>query len=484
MSSLTFQTSYPIDDLPQQLREPIREVERFVQAPLPLVAASALSTLSMVGQGILDVQLPIGTVVPTSLNFLSIAESGERKTTLDHFFADTVRKFQEQQDIIAQKRMREYKHDLDMWALRGKTLKSQYSKAVRQSQDTHNIEHCLAVHHDKKPLAPKHFRQLYVDTTIQALLRGLYHDWPCATLLSSEGALVLKKLGSNEQSQLNALWDGQAIDYKRVSTDSFTLRNARVNLSLMVQPAPFWHFIKRNQQAARDSGFLARMLLAYPESTQGSRETNVGERNMPFLDAYHQRLEEMLEQAISMEKRITMQMTAPAQQEWYRYVGEMERYIGPGFTYSDIKDFVSKLSNHAARLAALIHYFVEKNDQISLQSMKAAIGVCNWHATEFRRLLGEQAPLEQQKESAEKLMQWLLKLFSGSDYYASYGIDKQFIEQRGPSCVRRAKFLNPVLEQLCDEQKIRYEVHAGSKRIFLNPCGALGIASQTSGNFI
>ena len=155
MSSLTFQTSYPIDDLPQQLREPICEVERFVQAPLPLVAASALSTISMVGQGILDVQLPTGTVVPTSLNFLSIAESGERKSTLDNLFTDAIRKFEQQQDLIAKDKFSEYKHDLEMWKFHEKSLKKQYSKAASQNHDSHNIEHCLAVHHDKKPLAPR-----------------------------------------------------------------------------------------------------------------------------------------------------------------------------------------------------------------------------------------------------------------------------------------------------------------------------------------
>ncbi|MGJ7575117.1 DUF3987 domain-containing protein [Variovorax sp. RB2P76] len=44
---------------------------------------AALSALSAASQGLVDVLLPTGQLRPVSTNFLTIAESGERKSAVD-----------------------------------------------------------------------------------------------------------------------------------------------------------------------------------------------------------------------------------------------------------------------------------------------------------------------------------------------------------------------------------------------------------------
>ena len=43
---------YPVDALPPMLRDAVREAQAFVQAPMALVACSALAVLSVASQGL------------------------------------------------------------------------------------------------------------------------------------------------------------------------------------------------------------------------------------------------------------------------------------------------------------------------------------------------------------------------------------------------------------------------------------------------
>jgi putative DNA primase/helicase len=61
----------------------VEEVSRYVQAPLPLVASSALASVSLATQAHVDAQRDEKLQGPTSLYMLTIAASGERKSTCD-----------------------------------------------------------------------------------------------------------------------------------------------------------------------------------------------------------------------------------------------------------------------------------------------------------------------------------------------------------------------------------------------------------------
>jgi putative DNA primase/helicase len=67
------------------VRNAVEEVQGFTKAPTPLVASSALAALSVAAQAHGDVQRAEKLTGPTSLFILTIADSGERKSTCDSF---------------------------------------------------------------------------------------------------------------------------------------------------------------------------------------------------------------------------------------------------------------------------------------------------------------------------------------------------------------------------------------------------------------
>ena len=81
---------YPIDALPSGIGEAVREVLEFTQCPPALAACSALSALSMAGQHSANVSRAEGLISPVSLYTLAIAESGERKSSVDKHFTSAI----------------------------------------------------------------------------------------------------------------------------------------------------------------------------------------------------------------------------------------------------------------------------------------------------------------------------------------------------------------------------------------------------------
>jgi putative DNA primase/helicase len=82
---------YPVDVLPSLMRDAVKEVQSFVQAPAVLVACSALAALSLAAQGLVNVRRDQQLVGPISVYLLSVADSGERKTTCDAMFCRALR---------------------------------------------------------------------------------------------------------------------------------------------------------------------------------------------------------------------------------------------------------------------------------------------------------------------------------------------------------------------------------------------------------
>lgn len=75
----------------------ILDVHEQTKAPLPLILNSALSASAIACQGVINVEKPLGGISPVSLINISIASSGERKTTVDKLFMEPIYRFESEQ---------------------------------------------------------------------------------------------------------------------------------------------------------------------------------------------------------------------------------------------------------------------------------------------------------------------------------------------------------------------------------------------------
>jgi 5S rRNA maturation endonuclease (ribonuclease M5) len=100
---------YPKEYLPQIIKDAVDEVAAFVQSPYSMLASSAISAISLACQALFDVQRSDKLKGPCSSYFLTIAESGERKSTGEGFFTESIREYERNQADIAKPYIKEFK---------------------------------------------------------------------------------------------------------------------------------------------------------------------------------------------------------------------------------------------------------------------------------------------------------------------------------------------------------------------------------------
>jgi hypothetical protein len=69
-------TEFPMDALPNILKNSVLAIYDKTQAPIAICAQSVLAAITLAAQGLADVKLPMGLVKPISNYFITVAESG------------------------------------------------------------------------------------------------------------------------------------------------------------------------------------------------------------------------------------------------------------------------------------------------------------------------------------------------------------------------------------------------------------------------
>ncbi|MGZ4993412.1 MAG: DUF3987 domain-containing protein, partial [Methylobacter sp.] len=146
---------YPIDALPDVIRAAAEEVAGFVKAPFPLVAGSALGALSLAIQAHCDIKRAERLTGPIGLFMLSIADSGERKTTCDGFFTSAIRQYEAEQAELAAPLLKDHAAAMAAWNAQREGILSAIKEAGKKGTDAGNLRDDLtALEHDK-PEAPR-----------------------------------------------------------------------------------------------------------------------------------------------------------------------------------------------------------------------------------------------------------------------------------------------------------------------------------------
>jgi putative DNA primase/helicase len=322
-----------------------------------------------------------------------------------------------------------------------------------------------------KPIPPRVPKLIYSDATPEALTYSLAKQWPSGGVISSEAGSVFGGHGMGTESvmrnlaTLNQLWDGATLPVERRSSESFTVRGARLTMALQVQESTIRAFFANTKGLARGTGFLARFLVSWPESTQGTRHFTEAPANWPSLAAFHERLTDILNQPAPMDTEgaltpAMLTLAPDAKAAWVKFHDDIESELATGGELSDVRDVASKTADNAVRLAALFHTFSGSTGPIDLKAMASASLVAAWHLYEARRFLGEMA-MPAELANAGRLEAWML------DYCKREQTDHvptRVIQQRiSPICLRNKTTFTEALNELAELGRARL-VQDGKKR--------------------
>jgi putative DNA primase/helicase len=464
---------YPVDALPASIRAAVAEVADFVRAPVALVAASALAAVSLAVQAHADVQRAEGLAGPSGLFLLTIADSGERKSTADKYFTEALRQYETEQAEAAKPIIATYRADLEAWEAKRQGLKDKLRQLAKDGKPSHEVEQSLRALQAEQPEKPRIPRLLYQDATPEALAHNLATGWPSGGVLSAEGGAILGAHGMQKETALrnlallNTLWDGGTLRVDRKTSEGFTVEGARLTMGIQAQESALRDFIAKTGTLARGTGFFARFLFAWPESTQGTRFFTEPPQNRPALTAFNQRLSVILRQEVALDRGglapSMLILSHEAKALWVRFHDAIEEELGGGGDLEYLRDVASKAADNVARMAALFHIFEGRTGAIAADCIESAMQIVTWHLNEARRFLGALAAPPELAD-AVRLDRWLI------GYCRREGcpsVSTRTIRQYGP--LRDKEAIDASLTELTDLGRVRLVAEGRKLKIVISP---------------
>ena len=403
---------YPTEALSPKLHGAALAIVDKVQIPAAIAANSVIAAAALAVQAYIDVELPTGEVIPTSLFMTTVAASGDRKSSADKLALRAVR---EREKEMREEHAREQTSFAADKAAYDATRKKAVSGNKQRSEIREAIEAC-----GREPVAPPTPLLTTDEGTLQGLQKLFAEGMPSLGLFSDEGGQCLGGYAMSEENRgqtgaaLSKLWDGAPI--KRVrGTDQVTfLPGRRLSVHLMIQP----RIAKRlfGDPDLKDQGLLSRILVCQPLSMKGTRAwRDPGANSRTALDIYDARIYKLLSEPMPMERETrelrprAIPLSADARIMFISFHDAVELEMRPGGAFEDIAGFAGKLPEHAARLAAVMSFFEDRTTtEISPNALSAGIKVAKFHAEEALRVVGL-GTADDDSDNAQTLITWIRK---------------------------------------------------------------------------
>lgn len=450
---------FPFHVLAPSLQEVIQRVHAETQAPIHLIASSLLGTMALSCQDLYDVEPKTNMRYPISLYQMILAESGERKSTVDRRLMQSIRNLETKWETEYQTQISNYQTDLSISEVQYQALRKKLQQDTKKGEDPEKTIKALIHCSNAKPKEPVRKRVVINDITPAAIKRELGTGWPSLVLNSDEAGSILSSELMDNVALLNSLWNGSSIEIDRAGSGSYKIEDARLSCMFMVQPKLFEAYMAKKGENARTSGLSARTLFCKPFSTIGSRtsfneEFLLNNSNPAALDAFNTQVKKLLEKSvlrrITGQPREVIQFTPEASARWSAEFNRVESLCAPFGPLENFRDYASKHAEHVARIAGVLEGFTTGNEFISDQTMYAAIVIANWYFDSFIYLMNKNCIPEEVKQ-ADFLDDWLNEnKFS----WGNFIFPKNHILKYGPNCIRSKFYLDRALTILQQRGKV------------------------------
>jgi histone H3/H4 len=455
-------TRYPIEAWDGLLQKIIKKIAYYQQVPDAMAGQCILGALAHMGQAHVDA--PIGYKhMPASLILITEGESGSGKTQAMELSHHKIKEYEQKQyeEYIT----RHEEHKAQIASLKGVELKDYLANEP----------------------APHNPERLFKDATIEPVLdkfvNGEITDASWSTDDAAQffnGHTMKGDTAGNALAAITDLYSGGEVNRTRSQKNAYAnprtkAYNVRMTLMLMAQRIilePALTDDMMNQQ-----GFLARALIACPNSLQGYRTWDDIERRQqsPHLDsdlqAYWSRCSDLLDPVDSnaptddkgAPKRYKMRwQDKQTEQVFYEHMQAIEDQQAKNMPLEYLKAYASRMAENASRIATLIAFF-DKRKTITTDDIKRAFMLVNYSTAE--RLRYQDATPTGEQTDIEKLSIWLIDKAKGKNPAV---LNKSFVTQHAPNALRGKK-LNYLLDDLESMGHIRLESEGRRRLVYVNP---------------
>jgi hypothetical protein len=391
---------FPLSAFPAIMKAAATSIREAQDCPLAMACASVLAAANFSVHDHFDVEFAGGRFRPISLNMITVAESGARKSSVDDQALKGLR------DEIEEKRKDYAKREKEI-------AEAEKNNKVRKNGEKK----------DDIPTALPDPNIILGNGTLQGIFRTFAQGVSSLALLSDEGGEFLGGYSMKSENRLASLaglskfWDGGTQTYTLRGTEkkaeTLVARNCRLSVHLQGQSVAMQPFLA--DRMARGQGTLARFLIHKPTSTIGTRVTTVEKwmkpADTPAMQAFSQRVRERLSAPHAFWedgetiKRFGLPTNKAAVAVIVNYYNHLESSLLPGAALEGLSDLANKNHENAARIAATLAAF-DGRDGVDGTDMKAGCDIAAYFLSETIRL-ARLAPLEEGTADALKIARWL-----------------------------------------------------------------------------
>jgi hypothetical protein len=374
--------TYPIEALGGILGDVAQAIATGYQLDPAIAGQGVLSVAFLCVQGLADVQTPGGRK-PLSDYLLTVALSGDGKSTADGVALAPVRQLEREE-------FSQYRQDRATW-----------EGAPKQARGD-------------KPVNPL---RLVNDFTAEGLVRQYREGRPGLGAFSDEAGAVLgghpfsieKKLST--AAALSSLFDGAGIRARaRASDDRGGLEahfDVRLSCHWLIQPAAVHDAL--HDYILGEQGFWPRVLLAAPAPGMPRKFRPYAPDQDPAVDRYWQRVTHLMNQPYVATDDRDIIATTP---EAHRLMGAFFEATEKGARHkggrlAPIRAWAARATEHVLRVAGALAVF-ERGERASIgaEEVERAAALVTYSLECWLHLL-ENKPVDEAREYAQRLLQWL-----------------------------------------------------------------------------
>jgi len=420
---------YPVAAL-GPLREPAEAIAAATEAPVAMCAASVLASAALAAQGHRDAETLSG-IAPASLFLLTVAESGERKSTADRLAMRGVRDFEAELRTDYDTARDLWRDAHEVWkATRAKIVADKKADAAAQRADLKAL--------GPEPPAPLKPHIVASSPTIEGIVKHLPELRASLGIMTEEGGALIGGHSMKAENRLaacatfSAMWDGQPLDRWRAGDGVESYTGRRFSAHVLVQPVAAEALL--SDPMANGQGLLARFLTCRPASRIGTRLRM--ERDAAAeagVASFARRIRALLSRDLPLADGTRNELAPPvlplgreARDVLTAFARKVEKAQAPGGPFEDARAFASKTAEHAARLAAVLTIYADPDaPEVTGETMAGATEIATFHANEASRL-ADAAIVPPEVADAERLRLWLLRA------WGEPSISAGIAAQRGP----------------------------------------------------
>lgn len=460
--------SYPVDALGPILGPAAHAIAEIVQVPEALAANTVLATAALAAQPHANVQT-LGGPRPLSLFMLTIAHSGDRKTAADALAATPVHEHTRRMHTA-------YKAALEEWE-RGQAAagldRDLAKKKARKAESGDEYAAALKdIAEEPKPRMPW---LVCTEPTAEGLMRSLADGQYGQGIYSDEGGQFLGGHALSEDAELRTIamlsrvWQGSPLDRVRATDrEHLILYGRRVSMHLLVQPEVAARML--GKPLYRSQGFLARWLIAAPESLAGRRlhdPTQSDPGDDPRVRRFWHAVSELLAMTPHEDHEVgglappCLALSQEARAVLVAAYDETEIAQGKDGELEPIREWASKAAEHACRIAGVLTLVADPVAYaVTGEAMTGALMLMQHYLGEYQRLIGA-ADVPENIRQAKILLDWIrAKKLSQ--------VTARKVMQYGPGSIRHGDAAKMALRTLAEhgwvatEDRKTYAVHGAA----------------------